>query len=34
MDHLGTGSNWPTLWHLNPQIHNPNLIYPGEVLLL
>ncbi len=23
---------WPQLWHLNPQIKNPNLIYPGDTL--
>ncbi|MCE5387884.1 MAG: LysM peptidoglycan-binding domain-containing protein [Acidithiobacillus sp.] len=21
---------WPKLWQANPQIHNPNLIYPGD----
>lgn len=26
--------NWPQLWHANPQIENPNLIYPGDVLNL
>lgn len=25
---------WPQLWHVNPQIENPNLIYPGDVLNL
>jgi nucleoid-associated protein YgaU len=25
---------WPQLWHNNPQIQNPNLIYPGDVLNL
>ena len=25
---------WPELWHANPQIENPNLIYPGDVLHL
>jgi hypothetical protein len=23
---------WPEIWHDNPQIRNPNLIYPGDVL--
>lgn len=25
---------WPQLWHANPQIENPHLIYPGDVLSL
>lgn len=25
---------WPKLWQNNPQISNPNLIYPGQVLYL
>ena len=25
---------WPQLWHVNPQIKNPNLIYPGDELNL
>ncbi len=25
---------WPRLWELNPYIDDPNLIYPGEVLVL
>ncbi|MDN5874306.1 MAG: LysM peptidoglycan-binding domain-containing protein, partial [Sinobacteraceae bacterium] len=25
---------WPVLWYDNPQIHNPHLIYPGDVLEL
>ncbi|VVM89757.1 hypothetical protein PS662_02765 [Pseudomonas fluorescens] len=25
---------WPELWQVNPQIQNPNLIYPGDVLSL
>ncbi|CAA0104571.1 Uncharacterised protein [Zhongshania aliphaticivorans] len=25
---------WPELWHYNPQVENPHLIYPGDVLTL
>lgn len=25
---------WPVLWYDNPQVHNPHLIYPGDVLKL
>lgn len=25
---------WPEIWQANPQIQNPNLIYPGDVLSL
>ncbi len=25
---------WPDLWYENPYIHNPDLIYPGEVITL
>lgn len=25
---------WPELWYLNPQVQNPHLIYPGDVLKL
>lgn len=25
---------WPELWQANPHIHNPHLIYPGDILTL
>ena len=25
---------WPEVWHVNPQIENPHLIYPGDLLTL
>lgn len=26
--------NWPEIWHVNPQVANPHLIYPGDILKL
>ena len=38
MGHLGKFLRqpwkWPELWHANPQIQNPHLIYPGDTLSL
>lgn len=25
---------WPKVWHINPEIRNPHLIYPGDVIAL
>ena len=25
---------WPEVWHINPEVENPHLIYPGDVLVL
>src|SRR5438045_6485750 len=25
---------WPEVWYVNPQVENPHLIYPGDVLAL
>lgn len=25
---------WPEIWHVNPEVANPHLIYPGDVLTL
>lgn len=26
--------HWPEIWHLNPQVRNPHLIYPGDELVM
>lgn len=26
--------NWPEVWYINPHVHNPHLIYPGDKLAL
>ena len=26
--------HWPDVWHVNPQINNPHLIFPGDVITL
>lgn len=31
---LDTPWHWPMVWQLNPDIENPHLIYPGDVLVL
>jgi len=32
--HLSDPFDWPKLWNVNPTVANPDLIYPGNVLML
>jgi LysM repeat protein len=32
--YLGRGDLWASLWKANPQLSNPNLIHPGQLLRL
>lgn len=32
--YLAAPWQWPQVWQINPQIENPHLIYPGDVLVL
>lgn len=25
---------WPSVWHINPKIRNPHLIYPGDIIVM
>jgi hypothetical protein len=33
-DKLGDQFLWPNLWRVNPHIENPDLIYPGDVIII
>lgn len=30
--YLGAGKRWVRLWKVNPEVRNPHLIYPGQLL--
>lgn len=30
----GSAADWPDIWHANPSVQNPDLIYPGQVLVI
>ncbi len=32
--YLNSPWQWPEIWHVNPQVDNPHLIFPGDVLNL
>jgi LysM repeat protein len=32
--HLSDPFDWPRLWNVNPTVANPDLIYPGNILML
>jgi LysM repeat protein len=32
--HLSDPFDWPKLWNVNPTVANPDLIYPGNILML
>jgi LysM repeat protein len=32
--HLSDPFDWPKLWNVNPAVANPDLIYPGNILML
>ena len=33
-DHLSNPFFWPRLWEVNPEVENPDLIFPGSILAL
>lgn len=33
-EYLENPFNWPDLWKANPQVKDPDLIYPGEILVI
>jgi hypothetical protein len=34
LDKLGDNFLWPKLWKFNPQVKNPDLIFPGDILII